>query len=99
VASGVVYQGVLNGILEARDLASGELLWDFQTEASRENRSWVLTADRKFNPFAFSRSGAGDAGIVGTDRQFAVGSFFSSPLVAAGAIYVGSADGNLYAID
>ncbi|HEX7560229.1 MAG TPA: PQQ-binding-like beta-propeller repeat protein [Usitatibacter sp.] len=99
VAGGVVYQGVTNGILEARDLASGDLLWDFQTEASRENRSWVLTADRKFNPLAFSRSGAGDAGIVGTDRQFGVGSFFSSPLVAGGAIYVGSADGNLYALD
>jgi eukaryotic-like serine/threonine-protein kinase len=99
VAGGVVYQGVLNGILEARDLASGELLWDFQTEASRENRAWVLTADRRFNPLIFSRSGAGDAGIVGTDRQFGIGAIFSSPLVAGGTVYLGSADGNLYALE
>lgn len=99
VAGGVVYQGVTNGILEARDLASGDLLWHFQTAASRENRNWVLTADHRFNPLFFSRSGAGDAGIVGADRQFANGAIFSSPLVANGVLYVGSTDGNLYALE
>lgn len=99
VAGGVVYQPVLNGTLEARDLASGDLLWDFKTEASRENRSWVLTSDRRFNPLIFDRSGAGMAGIVGTDRQFSIGSIFSSPLVAGGTIYVGSSDGNVYALE
>jgi outer membrane protein assembly factor BamB len=99
VAGSVVYQPVLNGTLEARDLASGDLLWDFRTEASLENRSWVLTADRRLNPLIFDRSGAGLAGIVGTDRQFSVGSIFSSPLVAGGTIYVGSSDGNVYALE
>jgi outer membrane protein assembly factor BamB len=40
VAGDVVFLGVLNGTLEARDLNTGELLWEFQTEASRQNRSW-----------------------------------------------------------
>jgi hypothetical protein len=31
IAGNTVYGGVLNGTLEARDLASGELLWEFQT--------------------------------------------------------------------
>ena len=44
VAGDVVYLGVLNGTLEARDLATGELLWEYQTEASLQNRSWILTA-------------------------------------------------------
>ncbi len=39
VAGDVVYLGVLNGTLEARDLNTGDLLWDFQTEASRQNRN------------------------------------------------------------
>jgi outer membrane protein assembly factor BamB len=99
IASGVVYQGVLNGTLEARDLASGELLWGFQTPTSRDNAAWALTADRRFNTPMLYRSAAGDASIAGTVRQFGVGAFFSSPLVAGGAIYVGSTDGNLYALE
>src|SRR5262249_28223327 len=49
VAGKTVFVGVLNGTLEARDFASGELLWDFQTESSKRNDGWVLTSERKFN--------------------------------------------------
>jgi eukaryotic-like serine/threonine-protein kinase len=98
VAGDVVYLGVLNGTLEARDLSTGELLWEFQTEASRENRGWVLTADRKFNgPMIFSTSWR-EAATSGLDLQSTVGSFFSSPLIAIGVVYVGSTDGYLYAL-
>ena len=45
----VVFIGVLNGTLQARDLKTGEVLWDFQTETSKQNKGWVLTADRRFN--------------------------------------------------
>jgi outer membrane protein assembly factor BamB len=99
VAGDVVLLGVLNGTLEARDRASGELLWEYQTDASRRNDAWVLTSERRFNTPMIYRSGWREAMAVGTDRQFSVGSIFSSPLVAAGVVYVGSADGNLYAIE
>jgi outer membrane protein assembly factor BamB len=99
VAGNIVYQPVTNGTVEARDLATGDLLWYFQTEASRANRSWVLTSERKFNMPMIYRSNAGEVNVIGTDRQMSVGSFFSSPLVANGALYVGSTDGNLYAIE
>jgi eukaryotic-like serine/threonine-protein kinase len=99
IAGGVVVQGVLNGTLEARDLATGELLWDFRTESSRENVAWALTADRRFNVPMLYRSNAGEAEIVATAKQLAVGSMFSSPLVAGGVVYVGSTDGNLYALE
>ena len=53
------YVGVLNGTLEARDLTSGDLLWEFQTDASKRNNGWVLTAERKFNgPMLFRPTGA-----------------------------------------
>src|SRR4029078_11166326 len=48
VVGEVVLNGVLNGSLAARDIKTGELLWEFQTEASKQNKGWVLTADRKF---------------------------------------------------
>ena len=99
VVGDVVLIGVLNGTLQARDLKSGEPLWDFQTEASRQNKGWVLTADRKFNgPMNFF-SPWREAPVVATERQFDIGAIFSSPLVMNGIVFFGSTDGNLYAIE
>jgi eukaryotic-like serine/threonine-protein kinase len=99
VAGNVVFIGVLNGTLEARDLDSGNLLWEFRTDASIRNNGWVLTGDRKFNaPLLFSSSWR-EAPLVATDRQFSVGSIFSSPLVAGSVVYFGSTDGAMYALE
>ena len=99
VAGNVVFTGILNGSLEARDLATGELLWEYQTETSKRNAGWVLTADRKFNgPLTFSSSWR-EAPIVSTAQQFAIGAIFSSPLVVGQTVYFGSTDGTLYALE
>ncbi len=99
VAGDVVLVGVLNGTLEARDLASGDLLWDFQTDASRRNAGWVLTSERKFNSPLLFRSNWREAPLIAANRQDSVGSIYSSPLVIDGVVYFGSADGNVYALD
>ena len=99
VAGDVVFLGVLNGTLEARDLATGNILWEFHTEASKRNSGWVLTADRRFNMPMIYRSNWHQAPLMASDRQFSIGSIFSSPLVVDGAVYFGSTDGNLYAIE
>ena len=99
VAGSVVFVGVLNGTLEARDFASGELLWEFQTETSRQNRGWVLTSERRFNAPLLFRSTWREAPLIAADRQFGIGAIFSSPLVVGGVVYVGSTDGNLYALE
>lgn len=99
VAGDTVLIGVVNGTLESHDLTTGQVLWSFETDASKRNAGWVLTADRRFNtPFQF-RSTWREAWVVATDREFSVGSIFSSPLVVDGVVYVGSTDGNLYAIE
>ena len=99
IAGDVVYLGVTNGTLEARDFNSGNLLWEFQTDASKQDLGWVLTADRRFNNSLLFRSTWQSPTIDATNRMLRVGSIFSSPLVADGAVYFGSTDGNLYAID
>lgn len=99
VAGSVLLQAVLNGSLQARDRATGKLLWDFQTEASRANPGWVLTRERRFNAAQLFPSNWHDATAIGAARQAAVGSFFSSPLVVGRSIYIGSADGRLYALE
>jgi outer membrane protein assembly factor BamB len=99
IVGNTVLIGVLNGTLAARDANSGELLWEYQVERSKQNQGWVLTADRKFNsPLTFP-SGTYEATVVGVNRQIEIGSVFSSPLVAEGVVYVGSTDGYLYALE
>ena len=99
VVGNTVLVGVLNGTLAARDASTGELLWEYQIERSKQNKGWVLTADRKFNgPLTFV-SGTYEAILVGDSRQAGIGSVFSSPLVADGVVYFGSTDGYLYALE
>jgi hypothetical protein len=47
----------------------------------------------------FYRSNWNEGPIVAADRQFAIGAIFSAPLISGGVVYVGSADGSLYAIE
>jgi len=99
VVGDVVLIGVLNGTLEARDLKTGELLWDYQTEKSKKNAGWVLTSDRTLNEPMIFASNWRDGPIVGSDKEFHIGSIFSSPLVANSVVYFGSTDGFLYAVE
>jgi outer membrane protein assembly factor BamB len=99
VTNDVVFIGVLNGTLEARDRTSGEVLWEFQTDASKANAGWVLTADRRFNNSLLFSDNWKEAPLLAQERQMSVGSIFSSPLVADGVVYFGSTDGYLYAIE
>jgi eukaryotic-like serine/threonine-protein kinase len=99
IAGDVAFIGVLNGTLEARDANTGELLWDYHMDASKQNMGWVLTADRRFNQPLLFFDNWGEAPILAQDRQVSVGSIFSSPLVANGVVYFGSTDGFLYALE
>lgn len=98
VAGDTVFYGTLNGMLEARDLASGELLWQYQSELSKRNRGWLLAADGKVNSPLVFNSAFGKDQIVGAAQMLNGGTFMSSPLIVNGVVYVGCADGYLYAI-
>ena len=99
IAGNTVYFGVLNGIFEARDLESGEKLWEYQVETSRRNGDWVLTADKRLNGAFTFTSGWRETALLGAERQFRIGGIFSSPLIDNGVVYFGSADGYLYAVE
>ena len=99
IAGDVVLFGITNGSLQARDRVSGKVQWEFQTEASQRNLGWVLTADRHFNNSLLLRSQWQEPTIVATTRMQSVGTIFSMLLVGDGVVYVGSSDGNLYAIE
>lgn len=99
VAGDTFVVGVLNGSLQARDVATGAERWTWQTEAAQANLGWVLTAEGRLNsPWIFT-SNWRESMALGFARQTSVGSIFSTPLVVGGVVYVGSADGRMYALE
>ena len=95
----MVLTAVLNGSLQARDRDSGALLWQFDTDAAKANRGWVLTSEGRFNGALTFPSTWHEATALAFNRQESVGSFYATPLVVNGVVYIGSADGTMYAID
>jgi len=99
VTDDVVFVGVCNGTLVARDRTTGALLWEVQTDPSKANTGWDRTAERRSNNTFLYFDNWREGPVAGFERQMSVGSIFSSPLVANGVVYFGSADGYLYALD
>jgi eukaryotic-like serine/threonine-protein kinase len=99
LAGELAYVGSFNGKLYAIDLAAGKIAWEFQTEAAKKDAFGVLTPEGGFNPKAVFTSRLYENMYVSADRLFSLGSILSSPAVADGIVYVGSADGNLYALE
>jgi eukaryotic-like serine/threonine-protein kinase len=99
IAGDRAYFGSFNGSLYAVDLRDGTLAWEFQTEAAKKNVLGALTADGKLNsPSVFTANSFEDMYAAGV-KLFSLGAIVSSPVVDRGVIYVGSADGNLYALE
>jgi outer membrane protein assembly factor BamB len=99
LAGELAYVGSHNGKLYAIDAKTGQLAWEFQTEASKADRMEVLDPDGSFDPAAFAPV-FGDFQDMYIDyyRYVSVGAIVSSPVIDRGTVYFGSMDGNLYAI-
>lgn len=59
----------------------------------------MLTAEGAFNPKVMFTSDWFETMYVSGAKLLSLGSIVSSPIVANGVVYVGSADGHLYALD
>jgi len=96
VVNDVVYFGSSDGWLHAVDIATGASRADFQSDGSKENAAKYI--DDKGHMTGLYPDFTLDGMIIGVHRMFTLGSFVSSPVVADGVLYVGSTDGNLYAL-
>ncbi len=96
LVNNTVYFGTSDGLLHAVDATTGATIKEFQTDGYKANSSKYIDK----NGFTqglypdFTLEGM----FIGMDRMFSLGSVISSPVVANGVLYVGSTDGNLYAI-
>jgi outer membrane protein assembly factor BamB len=99
LAGPLAYFGSHNGKLYAVDAKTGALAWTFQTEASKLDPMKVLNPDGSLDPDAFNPV-FGDFQDMYLDfyRFVSVGAILGSPAVDRGVVYVGSLDGNLYAL-
>src|SRR5450759_713538 len=99
ITDGTVYMGNFGGSLMAFKSTNGDPLWEFRTEAAAINKDSVLTVKGNFNfPKIFKENSY--AGMLkAMDILYSTGSILSSPAVVNGIIYVGSTDGNVYALD
>ena len=98
VANGLLYIGSHAGKVMAVNLAGGEVAWTFQTEASKTNGPALTRPDGSPNYRAAFTDLFYDDLITGTARMMSVGAVLSSPVINGDTLYVGSWDGQLYAI-
>jgi hypothetical protein len=99
IAGDLAYVGAFNGKLYAMDLRTGRFAWEFQTEAGKRDPLHLTGAGGKTDENRVFRSHFFDDMYRAGERLFSLGSILSSPTVDKGVVYVGSTDGNLYALD
>ena len=92
------YAANWDGRLMAIDLETRKVGWVFQTDSSRANVARYTTSDGVMNYRATMEERFADDFGVEFSRIYTMGSFLSSPVVVDGVLYIGSTDGNLYAL-
>jgi outer membrane protein assembly factor BamB len=98
IASGALFVGTFDGRLLAYDVKSHELLWAFQTEASKKNASAYSKPDGSMDFSKLISSNFYDEMVLAVAKMFTTGAFLSSPAIADNTLYIGSADGAIYAL-
>lgn len=94
-----VFFGSSEGWLRALDPHSGKVLVELASDGARQNLPAYLKPDGEVNFQALYPDRTLDGLIIGIHRMFTVGSFLSSPSIVDGVLYVGSGDGQVYAIE
>lgn len=99
VAQGIAYFGSFDGRLYGVDIHSGKVVGTFDTDASVRNLAAHLDSSGKLDPTTFRFGPTLDGTIVGLNDVYdQLGSIVGSPSIVDGVLYIGSAEGVLYAI-
>jgi outer membrane protein assembly factor BamB len=93
IVGDMLYVGSTEGTFVGVNLPSGRVAWSFATEASKQNIGAIKTY---FGPFTTDFY---DDIMAAYNKLLSLGPFLTSPVVVDNVIYVGSVDGNLYALN
>lgn len=98
VVNQTAYFGTSDGWVHGLNIATGAVVAEFQSDGSKENAAKYIDESGHLKSAALYVDGTYDSMIIGLHRMFTLGSILSSPVVAGGVLYVGSTDGNVYAL-
>jgi outer membrane protein assembly factor BamB len=98
IVGNMAYIGSHEGKLIAIDLTAQKTAWTFQTDGAMQNGATYTKSDGSPNYEAVFTDDFYDTMVSGVDKLLKVGAVFSSPVAVGNVIYVGSTDGNLYAL-
>ena len=98
IAGGTLYIGSHQGKLFAINLQSQKIAWTFETDNFKKNSPVYFKPDGTTNYEAAFTDFFYDDMVTGVQKLMSVGAILSSPAVADDTIYVGSTDGNVYAL-
>ena len=98
IAGNMLYVGLHEGKLMAIDLPAQKTAWTFQTDGSIQNGATYTKEDGTPKYEAAFADDFYESMVIGVNKMMTVGAVLSSPVIVDNVIYVGSADGNLYAL-
>jgi outer membrane protein assembly factor BamB len=98
IAGDTPYIGSHQGRLNAVDLKVQKVAWIFETEDSKKNGPTFTKPDGVPNYEAAFFDFFYDDMVTGVQKMLSVEAILSSPVVAGNTVYVGSTDGNVYAL-
>ncbi|HEX4450250.1 MAG TPA: PQQ-binding-like beta-propeller repeat protein [Kofleriaceae bacterium] len=99
IAGSMLYIGSNRGTLDAIDLDAKRVAWSFVTDGAKLNAKAFTKPDGSPNYDAAFAGSFYDELVAGVAKLAALGQIQSSPAIGDRVIYVGSTDGNVYAID
>jgi len=100
VTHDTLYMGNFGGKLTAIDLKTQKPVWTFETDGAKQNAAALTTPDGgiKFEAVFPSPNLFYDDMVIAVDKLLTMGTILSSPVIVNDVVYVGSTDGNLYAL-
>jgi outer membrane protein assembly factor BamB len=99
LAGDAAYIGNHSGYVYAVDTKTGKIASQFQTEGSKADPLKMLNPDGSFRQSAFSPVFYDFQDMYITFYRFVqIGAIFSSPAVSNSVVFIGSMDGNVYAL-
>lgn len=98
IADGALFFGTFDGRLLALDLTSHDPLWVLQTEASKKNAAAYSKPDGSLDFSKLMSANFYDEMVLAVHKMYGTRAFLASPVIADDTIYIGSADGAVYAL-
>jgi outer membrane protein assembly factor BamB len=100
LANGTLYMGTFGGKLTAIDLKAQKPTWVFETDGAKQNGASVTNSDGsiKWETLFPGPNLFYEDMVMAVHKLFTAGTILSSPVVVGDTVYLGSTDGNLYAL-